>query len=151
MQKILKLGGAEARERASWVLSFMPPQHMNFFANLQYFALGTLDARGRPWASIVTGQRGFIRPVNQNYLAMVTDLSDGDPILETLEEGLTVEEGSRVVAGLGIDLTNRRRNKVAGRISRDMVRIDEKELQVIITADESLGNCPKVLARFCPS
>jgi hypothetical protein len=121
---------------------------MNFFANLQYFVLGTLDSRGRPWASVVTGQRGFIRPVNQNYLAMVTDLSEGDPILETLEEGLTVDEGSRVVAGLGIDLTNRRRNKVAGRISRDMVRIDGKELQVIITADESLGNCPKVSTRF---
>ena len=117
---------------------------MNFFANLQYFVLGTLDARGRPWASVVTGERGFIRPVNQNYLAMVTDLSEGDPILETLKEGMTVEEGSRVVAGLGIDLTNRRRNKVAGRISRDMVRIDGKELQVIITAEESLGNCPKV-------
>jgi hypothetical protein len=124
---------------------------MNFFANLQYFVLGTLDAHGRPWASIVTGQRGFIRPVNQNYLAMVTDLSEGDPILETLEEGLTVEEGSRVVAGLGIDLTNRRRNKVAGRISRDMVRIDGKELQVIITADESLGNCPKVATRSLPN
>lgn len=121
---------------------------MNFFANLQYFVLGTLDGHGRPWASVVTGQRGFIRTVNQNYLAMVTDLSEGDPILETLEEGLTVDEGSRVVAGLGIDLTNRRRNKVAGRISRDMVRIDGKELQVIITADESLGNCPKVSTRF---
>jgi len=122
----------------------MPPHHMHFFANLQYFVLGTLDKGGRPWASIVTGERGFVRPVNRTHLAMVTDLSEGDPILETLNQGLTVEEGGRLVAGLGIDLTNRQRSKVAGRISRDLVRIEGKELQLIITAEESLGNCPKV-------
>jgi hypothetical protein len=34
---------------------------------------------------------------------------------------------------------------VAGRVSKDMVRVDGQELQMIITTDESLGNCPKVL------
>jgi len=144
IHKILRVDGPDEQERASYVLPFMSPHHMNFFANLQYFVLGTLDASGRPWASMVTGEERFIRPVNQTYLAMVTDLSEGDPILETLSEGLTVEDGGRLVAGLGIDLTNRRRNKVAGRISRDLVHIEGKELQLIITAEESLGNCPKV-------
>ena len=140
------------------VLGFMPPQHMFFFSNLHYFVLGTLDSRGRPWASILTGEKGFIRPVSQNYLAMVTELSEGDPLLETLSQGYTVAEGVRLVAGLGIDLTNRRRNKgkqplnlefkliiVDGRVSQNMLRIDERELQMIITTDESSGNCPKVL------
>ena len=33
---------------------------------------------------------------------------------------------------------------VEGRVSQDMLRIDGQELQMIITTDESLGNCPKV-------
>jgi uncharacterized protein len=91
----------------------MPPQHMFFFSNLQYFVVGTLDSKGRPWASILTGEKGFIRPVSQNHLALVTEVSEGDPVLETLVNGWTVAEGGRIVAGLGIDLTNRRRNKGA--------------------------------------
>jgi uncharacterized protein len=93
------------------VLGFMPPQHMFFFANLQYFVFGTLDNQGRPWASVITGERGFIRPVNQNHLAVVTDLSEGDPALQNLDNGMTVSDGERIVAGLGVDFTNRRRNK----------------------------------------
>jgi hypothetical protein len=60
---------------------------------------------------VLTGEQGFIRPLSQNHLAMVTDLSEGDPALETLSQGYTVAEGARLVGGLGIDLTNRRRNK----------------------------------------
>jgi uncharacterized protein len=89
----------------------MVPQHMFFFSNLRYFAVGTMDSRGRPWASILTGKKGFIRPVSQNLLAMFTELSEGDPVLETLSQGYTVAEEGRLIAGLGIDLTNRRRNK----------------------------------------
>jgi hypothetical protein len=37
---------------------------------------------------------------------------------------------------------------VAGRIAQDMLRIDGRELQMIITTDESLGNCPKVCAKY---
>ena len=84
---------------------------MFLFSNLRYFVLGTMDSLGRPWASLVTGEQGFIRAVSQSYLAMVTELSEGDPLLENLSRGYTVAEGSRLIAGLGIDFTNRRRNK----------------------------------------
>ena len=100
-----------SRDRADAILGFMPPQHRYFFANLQYFILGTLDSKGRPWASILTGQLGFVKPVSANHLALVTELSDGDPVLENLREGWMLEDKARPVAGLGIDLTNRRRNK----------------------------------------
>ena len=70
-----------------------------------------MDARGRPWASILTGEHGFIRAVSYNHLGMVTELSAGDPLLENLSRGYAVGEGERLLAGLGLDLTNRRRNK----------------------------------------
>jgi uncharacterized protein len=84
---------------------------MFFFTRLQYFTIATLDSKCRPWASILTGKRGFIRPLNENHLAIATELSEGDPVFETLKDGWTVAEGARIVAGLGIDLTNRKRDK----------------------------------------
>jgi hypothetical protein len=84
---------------------------MVFFSNLRYFVLATMDSFGRPWASLVTGEQGFIRAVSQNHLAMVTELSEGDPLLENLSRGYVVSEERRLIAGLGIDFTNRRRNK----------------------------------------
>jgi hypothetical protein len=87
---------------------------MYFFSQLKYFVVATLDDHGRPWVSMLTGEKGFIRPVSQNHLAMVTDLAEGDPLLETLRVGWTVQDEGRLIAGLGIDLTNRRRNKGMG-------------------------------------
>jgi len=84
---------------------------MHFYAHLSYFIAATLDSKGRPWVSILTGAQGFLRPVSQTHLALVTRLSEGDPLLENLKDGLTVSEGGRLIAGLGIDFTNRRRNK----------------------------------------
>ena len=84
---------------------------MFFFNNLQYFVLATLDSNGRPWVSILTGEQGFMKSISHNHLAIVTRVSDSDPILITLNNEWIVSEKGRIVAGLGIDLTNRRRNK----------------------------------------
>src|SRR5436189_4082955 len=79
IHKLLKVE-RDSQDRADFVLGFMPPQHMFFFSNLRYFVLGTMDSLGRPWASLVTGEQGFIRAVSQGHLAMVTELSEGDPL-----------------------------------------------------------------------
>ena len=34
---------------------------------------------------------------------------------------------------------------VAGRVAQNMLNIEDRELQMIITTDESLGNCPKYI------
>ena len=49
-----------------------------------------MDSLGRPWASLVTGEQGFIRAVSQSHLAMVAELSEGDPLLENLSRGYTI-------------------------------------------------------------
>jgi uncharacterized protein len=91
----------------------MTEQDMSFYANLHYFVVGTMDSKGRPWASLITGEPGFMYPLNQTFLAIGADVSEGDPILENLENGWTIAEGGRMMAGLGIDFTNRRRHKGA--------------------------------------
>lgn len=51
--------------------------------------------------------------MSPNHLALVTELSEGDPMLQNLQDGWVSKDKARPVAGLGIDLTNRRRNKGA--------------------------------------
>jgi len=40
---------------------------------------------------------------------------------------------------------------VAGRVGENMVRIEGKEVQVILATNESLGNCPKVTMNEGPA
>jgi len=84
---------------------------MHFYAHLQYLVLGTLDSLGRPWVSVVTGEQGFVYPMSQTHIAVVADVSCGDPIIQNLETGFTVSDGGKLIAGVGVDFTNRRRNK----------------------------------------
>ncbi len=49
---------AGVRERAErmgrmMIRDFMPDQHRVFFAELPFIIVGSLDPRGRPWASIL--------------------------------------------------------------------------------------------------
>lgn len=122
------------------VLPSMPAQHQLFFSELPYFIASTIDGHGRPWASILCGQVGFVSPVSPNHLALCTTIAAVDPIYKNLE-------GGGPVAGLGIQFSNRRRNKVFGRVLPSMVRLSSgRELQLILTTSESLGNCPKYIS-----
>lgn len=67
----------------------------------------------------------------------------GDPIVENLLKS----HENNIIAGLGIDFKNRRRNKVAGYISKEFTLYDkyENKLTINIETNESLGNCPKYI------
>ena len=83
-----KLGYADAVSDA-WarVGSFMPEQHRLFHtSNLPFIPMTTLDAEGRPWASIVagpTGDIGFVNSPDPRTLVINARLWDGDPLLDT--------------------------------------------------------------------
>src|SRR5262249_14556123 len=56
-----RLGFAEhAETRGGNIRDFMPDQHRTFFAQLPFVVLGALDAVGNPWATILTGEPGFL-------------------------------------------------------------------------------------------
>ncbi|KAJ3041969.1 hypothetical protein HK097_002147 [Rhizophlyctis rosea] len=120
----------------------MPEQHSTFFSNLQYFALATTDSYGRPWATIVTGQPGqVVQALSKNTLAISTALPPGDPVGQCFETRKAI-----LWAGLGVDFTNRRRNKVAGIVKYARANEGGKgELELRLETNESLGNCPKYI------
>ncbi len=46
------------------IRDFMPDQHQEFFARLPLLIVGTVDACGQPWASVLAGKPGFVRAID---------------------------------------------------------------------------------------
>ncbi len=120
-------------ERAkAFVRSEMPQQHRDFFENMPMLFLGLLDPTGRPWCVPVFGPPGYsISPYPDTLVLHRT------PILSQ-ELGLDLTPGASI--GLvGIDLSNRRRNRMNGRVQHLL------NGSVTIAVDQSFGNCPQYI------
>ncbi|WP_299598249.1 pyridoxamine 5'-phosphate oxidase family protein [uncultured Tateyamaria sp.] len=111
----------------------MPDQHREFFEGLEYIFLGTVDQAGLPHATILTGPQGFASSPDPKTLTIRTDDRTGLPAFDGLAIG-------QPVGVLGLDLSNRRRNRMHGRVSA----IDDG--QISITVVQSYGNCPKYIS-----
>lgn len=112
---------------------FMPDQHREFFEGLEYIFLGTVDQGGLPHASIVTGPVGFAFSPDPKRLVIRTGGRTGIAAFDALAVG-------KPVGVAGLDLSNRRRNRMHGRISA----LDETSITV--TVAQSYGNCPKYIS-----
>jgi hypothetical protein len=122
--------GVEEPPLGAGIRAFMPDQHRQFFAQLPFVAVATLDADGAPIATLLTGAPGFV--------------ASPDPRRLTIAAGAPDPCGERLVAGapiglLGIELETRRRNRANGRI----VAADAGGLQIEVT--QSFGNCPRYI------
>jgi predicted pyridoxine 5'-phosphate oxidase superfamily flavin-nucleotide-binding protein len=114
------------------IREFLPEQHRQFYAQLSYFLVGTVDRAGNPWASILVGEPGFISAPSDRTLHIAAQPLDGDPLAETLQVGSDI-------GFLGIELHTRRRNRVNGVVSA--IAPDGFEVQV----SQTFGNCPKYI------
>ncbi|WP_299210671.1 pyridoxamine 5'-phosphate oxidase family protein [uncultured Tateyamaria sp.] len=112
---------------------FMPDQHREFFEGLEYIFLGTVDVKGLPHASIVTGPMGFATSPDPKTLVIQTDDRTAKPAIEALDIG-------QAVGVVGLDLSNRRRNRMHGKITA------MDDVSVTITVVQSYGNCPKYIS-----
>ncbi len=111
---------------------FMPDQHRDFFAELEYIFLGTAGPDGRPHASLLTGPPGFATSPDPKILTITAHQIGELPGLDNLGVG-------DAIGVLGIDLSNRRRNRMHGRVTA----ITAQEIEIIVT--QSYGNCPKYI------
>lgn len=114
------------------VRDHMPDQHREFYGMLPTLLIGSVDDEGRPWASMVTGQSGFITSPDSKTLDIAASPLRWDPLNTTLKPGTDV-------GILGIDLETRRRNRLTGRI--ESVRPDGFS----ITIGQAFGNCPQYI------
>jgi predicted pyridoxine 5'-phosphate oxidase superfamily flavin-nucleotide-binding protein len=111
----------------------MPDQHRELFEKLPFMLVGAMDAAGRPWATMATGQPGFVRTPDARTLRL-GQRPIGEDVL-----GLQLSPG-RPVGLLGIEPATRRRNRANGVV---MPSADGADLSVRVT--QSFGNCPKYI------
>ncbi len=118
-------------------------------------AIGTLDAKDRPWTTIWGGEAGFSQPVTQSVVGIkaTVDITH-DPVLQTLlgskADGEVVREdgAGRMVSGLATDLESRNRVKLAGRMiagALSATEADVGEVQLVVKIEQSLGKCLNLL------
>ena len=114
------------------IREYLTEQHREFFAQLPYVIVGTVDESGSPWASILTGEPGFLSTPSDRSLQVKAQVLAGDPLANNLREGIDI-------GFLGIELHTRRRNRLNGTISS----IDAEGF--IVQVGQSFGNCPKYI------
>jgi predicted pyridoxine 5'-phosphate oxidase superfamily flavin-nucleotide-binding protein len=129
-----RAGVRERMERAGrrMIRDFMPDQHRELFEKLPYIVVGSLDARERPWASILVGRPGFVRTPDARLLEITARPLAGDPLAANLARGAPV-------GLLGIELATRRRNRANGTV----ISSDAGGFAVYVR--QSFGNCPQYI------
>ncbi len=114
------------------VRGFMPDEHRELFEKLPYLFVGSEDADGFVWASLLTGEPGFIHSPNAETLTM-GDVYGGLPAaLGSLEVG-------QKLGILGIEFPTRRRNRANGVVCA----VEGDALSVHI--EQSFGNCAQYI------
>lgn len=120
---------AGVRERAEqlgrrMIRSTMPDQHRQFFEQLPFLLLGSVDPHGDVWATPLVGRPGFVYSPDERTLR----------VRAQLEEPATLSAGS-ALGVLGIELPTRRRNRVNGHVQS----VDAHGFTLAV--DQSFGNC----------
>jgi predicted pyridoxine 5'-phosphate oxidase superfamily flavin-nucleotide-binding protein len=135
-----RVGVREQVERAgrNMIRDHMPEQHRQLFEALPLLGVGSVDASGRPWASLLCGKPGFVRSPSPKLLQVQAQPVRGDPLAEQLRIG-------SALGLLGIQLETRRRNRANGHI----VGRDEGSFSVDI--EQSFGNCKQYIQARQPT
>ncbi|KAH7890335.1 hypothetical protein F5I97DRAFT_14477 [Phlebopus sp. FC_14] len=137
------------RVSISAIVNKLPEQHRIFHTSrLHYVPVTTLDAEGRPWASMLcsaTGTPSFITSPSETSLRIRARLWPGDPILANLRQlgKDAFQKGKALASGLGLEPSTRRRNKFAGHVSS--AEFSDYDLWLELAVSHALGLCPKYI------
>lgn len=115
-----------------WIRPAMPLQHRAFFPLLPFVVVGAVDAQGNAWATLLSGDKGFVQASDAEHLSIAAPRNANDPADAGMHDG-------DPVGLLGIDLATRRRNRVNGIVQRT----DQDGFAVVVT--QSFGNCPRYI------
>jgi len=109
----------------------------NFLAQRYTLYVGSLDERGRPWASQLVGPPGFVCARGTRALHVDAAPAPGDPLGENLR-------ADPQVGLLAIDLVTRRRFRVNGTATPGA------DGAIDVAVVQAYGNCPKYIQRREP-
>ena len=112
--------------------SWMPDQHREFYAQLPFVVLGAVDRQGDAWATIRTGQPGFMNSPTPERLHISLPPQPDDPAQDGMQQG-------DAIGMLGIELHTRRRNRMNGNVLRQ----SDEGIEIAVT--QAYGNCPRYI------
>ncbi len=127
----------EAQMVAGAIQSYIHPGAARFIDQQAMAVLGSLDADGRVWASVVFGVPGFLRAIDGSTLTIQRNachVAVGDPLWRNLET-------NPQLGILLIELASRRRLRVTG------VAHLSQEGDCQIDVQRTYANCPKYIQR----
>lgn len=129
-----KLGVSERMDQLGQrvIRDHLPDQHREFYAQVPFIVLGSVDPDGDVWATLLAGRPGFIASPTPTTLEIQARHNTDDPASRGLHAG-------DAIGLLGIELHTRRRNRANG-ILRDA---EDGVLRVSI--EQSFGNCPQYI------
>ena len=110
----------------------IPAAAQEFLRSQPMAIIGTLDADGRQWTSLLTGRPGFMQLVNDQTVRIDARPVTGDPLAESLAAG-------GQVGMIVIDFATRRRMRLNGRAE---VRSNGT---ILLHAQQVYANCPKYI------
>jgi predicted pyridoxine 5'-phosphate oxidase superfamily flavin-nucleotide-binding protein len=123
---------ARVHVNGAGIRPFMPDQHREFFAQLQYLFVSVPGRDGWPLATILTGAAGFVRAPTPVMLRVDALPVASDPAAPGFVVG-------NEVGILGLDLATRRRNRANGRIAE----VDREGF--VVAVSQSFGNCAQYI------
>jgi len=115
-----------------WIRPAMPLQHQAFFPLLPFIVVGAVDEQGNAWATLLSGEKGFVHASDAEHLSIAAARNVDDPADAGMNDG-------DPVGLLGIDLATRRRNRINGIVQR----AGDGGFAVVVT--QSFGNCPRYI------
>ncbi len=112
--------------------SFLLDQHREFYPLLPFIVIGSVDGDGTPWATIRSGQPGFLHSPDPHTLDVEAVSDPDDPAEAGMNDG-------DPIGLVGVDLITRRRNRMNGTVIRD-----SNDCFSVAVA-QSFGNCPRYI------
>jgi ferredoxin-NADP reductase/predicted pyridoxine 5'-phosphate oxidase superfamily flavin-nucleotide-binding protein len=124
---------ARMKDVGSRVLrDYLIDQHRQFYPQLPFIVLGTVDGDGSAWATLRANHPGFLHSPDPHRLSVRLSRETGDPADNGMNEG-------DAIGMLGIELQTRRRNRLNGKIAhRTADGFD-------VVVGQSYGNCPQYI------
>src|ERR1700741_4510694 len=110
----------------------MPEQHRQFFGQLPFVLVGSIDQEGQPCASMLSGRAGFVHSPNAATLCIEASCTPGDSLCTNLYPGAQL-------GLLGLQPRTRRRSRVNGVVTEVATQ------GFTLAVAQSFGNCPKYI------
>ncbi|MCO5733362.1 pyridoxamine 5'-phosphate oxidase family protein [Rhizobium sp. SSA_523] len=112
--------------------TFLLDQHREFYPLLPFIVIGSVDGDGTPWATIRSGEPGFLQAPDPHRLDIRAARDADDPAEAGMNDG-------DPIGLVGVDLITRRRNRMNGTV----IRSSSDRFSVAV--GQSFGNCPRYI------